>query len=176
MILISGPSTIGKNPLIEKMCSYFNCRFIVPWTTRPMRKEENGKTDYHFVSNEMFQSYILNGKIIEWDFVLSNYYGFSDLEINTTNSVTHCLSRMALRIKKSNPSKITTIFLMPSNKARIVEVLKTIYSGTQLALREALVDEEILHSSMFDYVFKIEEKSSELLNNKRFLKLVEENK
>ena len=86
VIFISGPSTIGKNPLIDAVRCEYNYSFVVPWTTRNMRKEEDGIGDYHFVTKETFKNNILNNTIAEWDYVLANYYGFSDFNVNMKNS------------------------------------------------------------------------------------------
>mgnify|MGYP004697083497 FL=1 len=76
--------------------------------------------------------------------------------------ITHGLSRLALRIKGKYPQNITTIFLMPSNKDKILNNLKKIYSGRDLLLREALVEEEICHSKLFDKVFTVSDTALDL--------------
>lgn len=175
MIYISGPSTIGKNPLISLLCNKYDYNYFVPWSSRKMRKDENGITDYHFVSKEQFQEMIRNEFIDEWDYVLSNYYGFSKIDPSSPKTISQGLSRMTIRIKKRNP-QIKTIFLMPQNKDKIINILKNIYTGDDLTLRLGLVEEEILHSKLFDYVFTIQEKATELIDNKDFLELLNLNK
>lgn len=172
MIFISGPSTVGKNPLIDVIRREYNYNFVVPWTTRKMRREENGIDDYHFVSKYDFKNNIANNIITEWDYVLANYYGFSDFNANSPKNITQGLSRMTIRIKKKYPKDITTIFLMPKSKDKIFEVLKKIYTGNDLVLRLALVEEEILHSTLFDYTFEVDGDSRDLLNNADFLRVL----
>lgn len=173
MIFISGPSTIGKNPLIEELCRKYNYNFLIPWTTRNKRKEENGINDYHFISKSDFKNKINNGDIFEWDYALSNYYGYSNFDINSEKIITHGLSRMVIRIKKKYPNAVTTIFLMPENKNNIFNVLEKIYTGKDLVLRLNLVEEEIMHSQLFDYIFIIKDKSKELLSNSDFLRILD---
>ena len=153
MIIISGPSTIGKNPFIYKACDLYNLKYIVPYTTRAIRQEEKNGKDYVFLSKKDFQSKIKSNKINEWDYCLDNYYGYMFNFPITKSQITHGLSRMALRIKAKHPNKITTVFIMPKDKDIIFKKLKEIYTGKQLLLREALVEEEICHSSMFDFIF-----------------------
>lgn len=173
MIIISGPSTIGKNPLINRICKEYGFTYIVPWTTRAKRKEENGKDDYHFITKDLFQRKILEASIMEWDYCLSNYYGYSSFNIKARKHITHGLSRMATRIKMKNVEYVTTVFLMPKNKEKIFTVLKEIYSGKALTLRLELVEEEICNSKLFDYIFTIQENSFELLENQKFLSILE---
>lgn len=153
MIIISGPSTIGKNPFIYKACSIYDLEYVIPVTTRQRRIEEVDHDDYHFYQSEDFQSAIKSGKMSEWDYCLGNYYGYLFDFPGMKRNITHGLSRMAIRIKEKYPNDISTIFLMPSNVSFIMKTLDKIYSGEALYMRRALVLEEIEHSVMFDKIF-----------------------
>lgn len=174
LIIISGPSTVGKNPLISCVCeAYKNMEFLVPITTRKKRTDESEGIDYHFLSVDAFQYGIINGFIPEWDYCLGNYYGYSYTFDGTLHGITHGLSRMALRIKKKHESEIVTIFLKPKNIDAIYSALNVIYSGNMLELRKALVKEEMMHSKMFDYVFEVDGNIKELLLNEKFRNIIE---
>lgn len=175
MIIISGPSTIGKNPLIERICKNYGYEFIVPFTTRTKRTEEVLESDYHFISKDDFKEKILNKEIVEWDYCLSNYYGYSYFNVKSPKKITHGLSRMATRIKQSDYENITTVFLMPEDKNKIFNVLNNIYTGKELILRNELVEEEICHSSLFDYVFTVRDTVFDILQDKHFLNILKDN-
>ena len=164
LIIISGPSTVGKNPLIYKICEVYNFRYIVPCTTRPMRTEESNGTDYVFLSKREFQTKVCQREITEWDYCLENYYGYTFKFPGKDDQITHGLSRMALRIKFKYPDKITTVFLMPENVDRIFCNVRKIYGGKTLMLRESLIEEELCHSVLFDYVFTCDGSALTLLN------------
>ena len=172
MIIISGPSTIGKNPLIYKICNEYNFEFVIPSTTRQIRKEEINGRDYEFLCLSDFQQRIKDGTITEWDYVLGNYYGYSFNFPGNNSMITHGLSRMAIRIKNKYPNDITTNFLMPSNIDRIYGVLGQIYSGEILEARRALVKEEIIHSSMFDMLLTVGDSVFDVLNDHRIKALL----
>lgn len=169
MIFISGPSTVGKNPLINAICEKYNYIYHVPWSSRKIRKEENGISDYHFVTKEEFRDKIADNTIVEWDYALSNYYGYTMFDASSEHLITQGLSRMTLRIKKKYPDKITTVFLMPKNIDNVINVLHHIYRGKDLCLRLELVEEELLHSRLFDYIFTVETNSVDLLKDSIFL-------
>lgn len=172
MIIISGPSTIGKNPFIYQACNLYNLQYITPCTTRERRMEERDGKDYFFLSKSEFQSKIQNEKMTEWDYCLGNYYGYMFTFPGISNQITHGLSRMALRIKAKYTNEITTIFLMPNNKDRIYDNLKQIYSGKSLSLREELVEEEICHSALFDKIFLVSDSVDDLLQENEMKELL----
>lgn len=172
MIIISGPSTVGKNPFIYQACNLYNLKYITPCTTRKMRLDEQDGKDYFFLSKAEFQTQIQNKCISEWDYCLGNYYGYIFAFPGINNQITHGLSRMALRIKAKYPNEITTVFLMPKNKGKIYDNLKQIYSGKALSLREELVDEEICHSTLFDKIFFVSNSISDLFKEKEMRELM----
>jgi len=174
MIILSGPSTVGKNPLIELVCNQFNYKFIVPVTTRNIRSNEKNTKDYFFLDKEAFKQEIANRKIFEWDYCLSNYYGFYTFNLKEQKMIMHSLSRMAMRFKEREQS-ITTIFLMPDNISKVEKTLKEIYNGLELDLRVEHLKEEITHSTLFDYIFTVES-GTDLINNQEFISIIKNNK
>ncbi|RDD30473.1 hypothetical protein CR161_06970 [Prosthecochloris sp. ZM] len=169
MIIISGPSTVGKNPLIEHICQTTIFNFVTPVTTRKARNTETDGVDYFFLSQKEFKDQIIQNLLFEWDYCLSNYYGFYPLK-NPENKITHALSRMAIRIK-GHIKNTKTVFLYPKNIKKIEKTLMNIYSGTQLELRIFHMKEEIKHSEMFDFVFKVEN-GEDILTDKNFKSMI----
>ena len=165
MIIISGPSTVGKNPLIYEACKRFDLEFIIPYTTRSIRTEEVHGIDYFFLTTNEFQTKIKNKILTEWDYCLDNYYGYAFDFPGTNKQITHSLSRMALRIKQKYLENITTVFLMPNDIAQIHYNLKQIYSGKNLYLRQSLVEEELRHSVLFDKIVVSTNPSKNILEN-----------
>lgn len=174
MIIISGPSTVGKNPLIYKACELYNLSYVTPCTTRLMRCEEVDGKDYYFLAQSEFQTKIKLGRITEWDYCLNNYYGYMFDFPGERHHITHGLSRMALRIKSKYPEMITTVFIMSNNLDRIYGNLNQIYHGETLILRRALVNEEICHSVLFDKVFTYSESVFDLLKDNELQQLLSE--
>lgn len=173
MIIVSGPSTVGKNPLIYRMCKEYGFNFVIPSTTREIRKEEIAGEDYHFISQLDFQTQIKKGIITEWDYALNNYYGYAFEFPGNSRMITHGLSRMTIRIKEKYPNEITTVFLKPTNVDRIYMTLEKIYRGQELELRRALVKEEIIHSCMFDIVIDIEDSVFDVLTDNRIKSILD---
>lgn len=175
MIIISGPSTIGKNPFIYEVCKNFNFSYVTPLTTRQKRAEEIDKVDYTFLTKEEFKEKIRKNVIKQWDYCLKNYYGYSFDFPGDEDTITHGLSRMALRIKALYPDSITTIFLYPKSIENIMITLEKLYTGDMLLLRKTLVEEELCHSSLFDYCFTVDGLSIDLLQNDSVMGLLSKN-
>ena len=76
IIVISGPSGVGKDALIKKLReSRDSLHFVVTATSRPVRPgEENGK-DYYFVSKEEFLTMIDKNELLEYALVYGDYNG-----------------------------------------------------------------------------------------------------
>lgn len=78
ILIISGPSGVGKSSLCKEMFKEVdNSFFSISTTTRGIRAGEQNGVDYHFVPKEQFESDIENSKFLEWAKVHNNYYGTS---------------------------------------------------------------------------------------------------
>jgi guanylate kinase len=76
LIIISGPSGVGKDTVIKEMLSLdSNLKLSVSATTRtPRPGEENGKS-YLFLSKDEFSKMLNNGEFLEYTSYCGNFYG-----------------------------------------------------------------------------------------------------
>ena len=75
LIVISGPSGVGKSSIIEAVIETTPTVFSVSATTRePRRGEVEGK-DYHFVDRATFRARVNSGEMVEWAEYGGNLYG-----------------------------------------------------------------------------------------------------
>ncbi len=76
ILLIIGPTAVGKSSLLERALSdYPQLVDIVTYTTRDMRKGESEGFPYHFVSVDKFKSLVEKKFFIEWANVHGRMYG-----------------------------------------------------------------------------------------------------
>ena len=67
LVVISGPSGVGKDAVLERMkSSNVPYHFAVTATARPKRENEVDGIDYVFVERGEFQSMIRNDELLEW--------------------------------------------------------------------------------------------------------------
>src|SRR3970282_2519477 len=76
LIVISGPSGAGKDPVMRRMKERaLTFHFVVTATTRPKRANEVHGRDYWFVSKEEFARMINEDELIEHAIVYGDYKG-----------------------------------------------------------------------------------------------------
>ena len=77
LIVLSGPSGVGKSTVIELFAQRSNIYFSVSYTTRQPRVGEQDGVNYNFVSREEFERMIADDELLEYAEYVDNYYGTS---------------------------------------------------------------------------------------------------
>jgi len=132
IIVIVGPSGVGKTTLIKQLMNEFPGRFgfSVSHTTRQPRPGETHGVHYNFTSHEKMREAIDAGAFIEHAEVHGNLYGTSVEAVQTVVSSDRiCLLDIdvqgAIQVKKSalNPTS-AFMFLAPPSLAALEERLR----------------------------------------------------
>jgi guanylate kinase len=75
-IVLSGPSGVGKNSVIDGVLECVSgLSYCISTTSRPPRPEETEGIDYHFLTRDEFEAAISEGDFLEWAEVHGQYYG-----------------------------------------------------------------------------------------------------
>ena len=82
LIIVSGPSGVGKDATLKRMqARNMPFHFVVTTTTRQQRPGESEGVDYHFVTVNEFQEKLARGDFLEHANVYGNWYGNSRSDI-----------------------------------------------------------------------------------------------
>lgn len=159
LVVISGPSGVGKDTVIDRMrLLYPNFFFAVTATSRPRRPGEIDGVHYHFIGREQFGQMIIASEFIESAEVYGNFYGVPRTPIREAlaqgrDAVVKVDTQGAQTFRRLAPGGIFIFIAPPSidELARRLRSRKT-DSGTALARRLRTAQREIATVEHFDYV------------------------
>jgi len=75
LIVITGPSGVGKSTIVRQVLSRTGAQYSVSVTTRRKREGETDGRDYRFIDRRTFQRMIDAGELMEWAEVFGDLYG-----------------------------------------------------------------------------------------------------
>lgn len=159
LIVISGPSGVGKDSVVNRMKERgLPFHFVVTATTRPMRPGERDGVDYIFVSREEFAQLIEKEELLENAVVYGDYKGIPKDQVRKAlASGVDVMMRVdvqgAASIRKISPEAVL-IFLTTTNEEELVQRLENrkTESSEDLKLRIATARQEFKRINEFDYV------------------------
>ena len=159
LVVISGPSGVGKDALLFRMKEWGDPYFFaVTATTRPQRPGEIDGVDYHFVAQAKFEEMIEKGELLEWANVYGNLYGVPKKPVTQAlaegkDVIIKVDIQGAATIKRIAPEAVL-IFISPPSMEETQRRLKErkTESATDLGLRLKKAKEEMESLPLFDYV------------------------
>lgn len=159
LIVISGPSGVGKDTVVQRMKERdFPFHFVVTATTRERRENEVNGVDYFFVSKEEFARMIEANELIEYAIVYGDYKGIPKDQVRSAfasgkDVVMRVDVQGAETVRKLAPEALL-IFITCGSEEELERRLRErkTESSDALALRIATARKELLRLDAFDYV------------------------
>jgi guanylate kinase len=159
LIVISGPSGVGKDTVIQRMQERnLPIQFVVTATTRTPRPNEVHGKDYFFYSNDEFNKMIEKGELLEHALVYNDYKGIPRAQVrDALASGKDVIMRLdvqgAATIRKLCADALL-IFLSPQDESEMVDRLQVRKTETPeaLKLRIATARQEMTYLNSFDYL------------------------
>jgi len=165
IVAVSGPSGVGKGTVlarVEELIEQANPGSVghsISVTTRAPRGQEKDGVEYYFRTKEEFEQMIADGKIVEYDKYVDNYYGTPSepLEkmIEKGQDVLFDITiEGSLALDRKFGDDAATIFILPPS----MEVLENRLRGRgteteeKIQLRLAQAKNEIKRAGEFEYI------------------------
>ena len=160
IVSISGPSGVGKGTVIAKL------REMIPAfgqsisaTSRAPRGAEKDGVEYYFRTTEQFEQMIAEGKIVEYDKYVDNYYGtpsepLEKMMDNGQDILFDITIEGSLALDKKFGDDAATIFILPPSMEVLEQRLRGRGTETEdkVQLRLAQARNEIKRAGEFEYI------------------------
>ena len=158
VIVISGPSGVGKDAALERMKERrLPFHFVVTATTRPPRPGEVHGRDYLFLSKDEFADMIEKDQFLEYAVVYDDFKGVPTQQVHDAlasglDVVMRLDVQGAATVRQALPGAVT-IFISTVSEAELAERLALRNTETQesLKLRIATARKEFQRLKEFDY-------------------------
>jgi guanylate kinase len=159
LIVISGPSGVGKDTLIKSLLEHDrNLRYSVSCTTRSPRPGEIDGVDYSFVTREQFQQLIEQGAFLEHATYNGNLYGTLTERVERERDAGH---DVVLKIEVNGAEQVRAkapdgvfIFVAPPSVDELVrrQVKRNTESTQDMTARREIATREMEYASRYDHV------------------------
>jgi guanylate kinase len=159
LIVISGPSGVGKDTLIKRLLELDrNLRYSVSCTTRPPRPNEVDGVNYTFVSRERFQQLVDEGAFLEYATYDGNLYGTLIERVERARDAGHDIVlkievQGAEQVRDKAPDAVF-IFVVPPSTLELErrQELRNSESSQAMASRRRIAEREMTYVSRYDHV------------------------
>ncbi|HEY5035068.1 MAG TPA: guanylate kinase [Candidatus Dormibacteraeota bacterium] len=160
LVVISGPSGVGKDTLIERLRERDpSLRYSISYTTRKPRPGEADGVNYFFVSRQRFEELIAQGFFLEYATYNGNYYGTPAAAVEEARAAAHDILlkievQGAALVRKRAPDGLF-IFIAPPSKEELVrrqQLREGSASDEDMVERLKIAETEMKHASEYDHV------------------------
>ena len=156
LIVISGPSGVGKGTVVKKLLNKGGYALSVSCTTRPIREGEIDGKSYFFISKEKFLKTIEENGFLEYSNHFENYYGtpkkFVEEQLKARDVILEIDVDGALNVKKAHPQALLIMLLPPDETELRARLLKRgTESAEKIESRLKRMAYEISKKEEYDY-------------------------
>ena len=157
LIVVSGPSGVGKDTVVNEYLKNSNDHLSISATTRNPREGEKDGIDYYFLTKEEFEERIQKEDFLEYATYNNCYYGTpkSSVEEDLEKGINVILIievKGAFQIKDKIKDSVL-IFIMPPSLEELKRRIKTRGKDTDEMINNRLIiaEEEIGLKHKYDY-------------------------
>jgi len=142
LIVVSGPSGVGKSTIVREVLRLTEARFSVSVTTRSRRPEERQGRDYDFVDRKAFEEMIERSQLLEWAEVFGERYGTPAEPVRKALAAGQTILldidvQGACQVHRKMPDA-TFVLIVPPNQEELARRLRERHSEEEVELAERL--------------------------------------
>ncbi|MDX9956032.1 MAG: guanylate kinase [Anaerolineae bacterium] len=159
VIVISGPSGVGKDSVLQELQARgYPFHFVVTATSRPPRSQEIHGVDYVFVSEAEFEAMIREDALLEHALVYGQYKGVPKQQVRDAlasgKDVVMRLDVQGAATVKCLLPEAVLIYLSAASEEELVARLRARASDTEAQIQRRIqtAQEELGCLGAFDYV------------------------
>jgi guanylate kinase len=161
LVIISGPSGVGKDTIIESLRRRPETRdahYVITCTTRGPRPGEVDGVSYHFLSRDEFAAMRDRGELLEANEVHGNWYGTPKRQVADAlaagRDVLLKIDVQGAQVVKESVPEAILIFLVPPSLEDLFQRLRAraTESVDELELRQRNAAVELARQDDYDYV------------------------
>jgi len=161
LVIISGPSGVGKDAVIDALRRRGRTpayHYVVTCTTRARRPGEKDGVSYHFLDREAFLALRDAGELLEANEVHGNWYGTPRTQVRQALASGHDvilkIDVQGAQVVKENVPEAILIFIVPPSLESLFQRLKSRATETadQLELRQRNAAIELARQDDYDYI------------------------
>lgn len=156
LIVLSGPSGVGKGTIVNELLKKGNFALSVSCTTRAPREGEKDGVSYFFISKQKFLDMIDEGGFLEYSNHFENFYGtpkkFVEDRLREKDVILEIEVDGALQVKKARPEALLIMILPPDeNELRARLIKRGSESREKIESRIKRMDYELSKKQFYDY-------------------------
>ena len=151
ILIITGPSGVGKNTIIDALSKKLDFNFSVSHTTRPKRVSEVNGKDYYFITSEEFQNMINNNELVEFEEYGGFAYGTSRKELNQDGLVILDLEVNGATKLLNNNNDFIGLFIDIDDKELINRLKNRGHNSEFINKRMELASKQRKYKDMYHY-------------------------